>query len=268
MDDLPCKAYSIWGYPVLDACIQNMASSILHTKIGESLTESAASRTAEFAVTRPVLHESVTSALRKMIVEGSLAPGARLNERELCAVLGVSRTPLREALKVLAAEGLIDHQPNRGAVVAVMTEEEIGNTFDLLGCLESFAGELACTKIADADLNELKALHFSMLACHSRGDLPGYYEYNRTIHDTINLLADNEVLRQTYLALNRRVEGLRFRSNHDSQKWARAVAEHGQMIEALEARDGARMAKLMRQHLDEKKQAVLSAMRAAAESAA
>jgi DNA-binding GntR family transcriptional regulator len=238
-----------------------MASSILHTKSGDTLTESAASGSGEFGVARPVLHETVTTALRKMIVEGTLAPGARLNERELCGVLGVSRTPLREALKVLAAEGLIDHQPNRGAVVAVMTEDEIGNTFDLLGCLESFAGELACAKITGTDLSELKALHFSMLACHSRGDLPGYYEYNRTIHDMINRLADNAVLRETYLALNRRVEGLRFRSNHDTQKWARAVAEHGQMIEALEARDGARMAKLMRQHLDEKKQSVLVAMR-------
>ncbi|WP_242539678.1 GntR family transcriptional regulator [Trinickia mobilis] len=240
----------------------------MHTNSRDKQTDSATSGFGEFAVTRPVLHESVTNALRKMIVEGALAPGARLNERDLCAVLGVSRTPLREALKVLAAEGLIDHQPNRGAVVAVMTEEDIGNTFDLLGCLESFAGELACAKIADADLNELKALHFSMLACHSRGDLSGYYDYNRTIHDRINLLAGNEVLRQTYLALNRRVEGLRFRSNHDAQKWARAVAEHGQMIEALEARDSARMARLMRQHLDEKKQAVLGAMRDAAKPAA
>ncbi|WP_255451492.1 GntR family transcriptional regulator [Trinickia terrae] len=215
-----------------------------------------------------MLHETVANALRKMIVEGALAPGARLNERDLCAVLGVSRTPLREALKVLAAEGLIDHQPNRGAVVAVMSAKDICETFDLLGCLESFAGELACAKSTITDLNELKALHYSMLACYSRGDLSGYYEYNRTIHDRINLLAGNDVLRQTYLALNRRVEGLRFRSNHDAQKWARAVAEHGQMIEALEARDGPRMAKLMRQHLDEKKQAVLVTLRGDAEPAA
>jgi DNA-binding GntR family transcriptional regulator len=245
-----------------------MATSILHTKSDRAPHEVAVADAGAFAVARPVLHESVTHALRKMIVEGVLAPGARLNERDLCAALGVSRTPLREALKVLAAEGLIDHQPNRGAIVAVMTEDDIRDTFDLLGCLESFAGELACAKITVAELNELKALHYSMLACHSRGDLPGYYEFNRMIHDRINLLAGNGMLRQTYLALNRRVQALRFRSNHDAQKWARAVAEHGQMIAALEARDGARMARLMRQHLDEKKQAVLDTLRSDAEPVA
>jgi DNA-binding GntR family transcriptional regulator len=245
-----------------------MGERILHTRSDERHPEPVAPGRGPFAIARPVLHESVTHALRKMIVEGSLAPGARLNERNLCAALGVSRTPLREALKVLAAEGLIDHQPNRGAVVAVMSEDDIGDTFDLLGCLEGFAGELACAKITAAELNELKALHYSMLACHSRGDLPGYYEYNQAVHDRINLLAGNAMLRQTYLTLNLRVQGLRFRSNHDAQKWARAVAEHGQMIEALEARDGARLAKLMRQHLDEKKEAVLAAIRGDAGPAA
>jgi len=217
---------------------------------------------AKLTIVRPVLHEAVTQAVRKMIVEGALPPGARLNERDLCTSLGVSRTPLREALKVLAAEGLVVHQPNRGAVVTVLNQQEAGDMFDLLGCLEAYAGELACERITPDQFTHLSALTDEMAACQQRGALPEYYELNRQIHDTINEIAHNGALRQTYIALNRRVQALRFRSNHDPQKWQRAMEDHRQMIEALETRDGPRLAALMRRHLLEKKVAVLAMLAA------
>jgi DNA-binding GntR family transcriptional regulator len=208
-------------------------------------------------VERLRLHDTVVGRLRDCIVEGVLAPGVKLNERELCDTLGISRTPLREAFKVLAAEGLIDIAPNRGASVARMSEEEIRETFELMSGLEAFSGQLACERITAEELAEIKALHYTMLACHVQGDLPGYYRRNQEIHDRINAAARNKALRQVYVSVNRRLQSLRFRSNFESAKWDRAIREHGEMIEALEARDGARMAAVLRKHLLEKRDAVL-----------
>ena len=101
-------------------------------------------------VERQRLHDTVVEHLRNFIVEGLLAPGVKLNERTLCETLGISRTPLREALKVLASEGLIDILPNRGASVSQMSEAEIRETFELMSGLEAFSGELACERITSA----------------------------------------------------------------------------------------------------------------------
>jgi DNA-binding GntR family transcriptional regulator len=212
------------------------------------------------AIERPVLHNTVTEKLRQMIVEGTLPAGYRLNERALCTTLGVSRTPLREALKVLAAEGLIEHQPNRGAVVAVMSEQDIFDTFELLSALEALSGELACARITAAELAELETLQGRMLACFQQGDLPGYYAINHAIHDKINEAGRNGALRQTYITVNRRVQALRFRSNFDKEKWQRAMAEHEQMLAALQARDAPRLAVLLRDHLLAKRAAVLGVL--------
>ena len=92
----------------------------------------------------PTLPFALAERLREMIIEGELAPGARLNERALCERLGVSRTPLREAFRVLAAEGLVDLQPNRGAQVVALSDDDIRDSFEVMGALEALSGELAC----------------------------------------------------------------------------------------------------------------------------
>jgi len=213
------------------------------------------------------LHDTVVQHLRELIVEGALAPGVKLNERELCETLGISRTPLREALKVLAAEGLIELSPNRGASVSAMSEREIGETFELMSGLEALSGELACARITAAELDELKAQHYLMLAAKARGDLPGYYSRNQEIHDRINAAAGNGVLRATYVSLNRRLKALRFKSNLNPGKWDRAARDHEAMIAALEQRDGARLAAILRQHLLDKRDAVLGTIAPAIEGA-
>lgn len=208
-------------------------------------------------VERQRLHDTVVGHLRNFIVEGVLKAGTKLNERELCETLGISRTPLREALKVLAAEGLIDISPNRGATVASLSEAELRDTFELMSGLEAFSGELACERITPVELAEIKALHYAMLACRAQEDLSGYYNYNRQIHDRINQAARNAALRQTYLAVNRRLQALRFRSNFQKPKWDSAIHDHEEMLVALEARDGKRLAAILRQHLLDKRDAVL-----------
>lgn len=215
-------------------------------------------------INRQVLHDALIGRLRQMIVEGVMSPGTRLNERILCAQLGVSRTPLREALKVLAAEGLIEHLPNRGATVTKMSEADIRDTFELMGGLEAFSGQLACERITPAEIAVIESLHTQMVECHERVNLPDYYRLNKLIHDHINRAARNEALRQTYLSVNRRLEAMRFRSNFVRAKWDHAVSQHEAMLSALKARDGALLAEILRSHLLEKRDAVLAEFTAAA----
>jgi DNA-binding GntR family transcriptional regulator len=198
-----------------------------------------------------------------MIVEGTLQPGTRLNERMLCEQLNVSRTPLREAFKTLAVEGLVALQPNRGAVVAQMSVPEIEQTFEVMGALEGFSGELACARAADAEIAEVRALQFELMAAHARRDLPSYYKLNHRIHDCFNAMARNVVLTETYQQINARIQSLRFRSNFNQDKWDLAVKEHAAMLDALERRDGPALRLILQQHLRNKRDAVIAVLSAA-----
>jgi len=215
------------------------------------------------SIPRQVLHQEVAVRLRQRIVEGQLAPGAKLNERELSESLQVSRTPLREAIKMLAAEGLVELLPNRGAVVAQMTAQDVADTFELIAGLEGQSGELAAERISDAQLAEIRALHYEMLAAFTRRDLATYYRLNALIHSHINAAAGNRVLTQTWANVNARLQALRFRSNFDEAKWRRAMKEHDRMVELLAARDAAALRALMVTHLLNKRDAVLELMRGA-----
>ncbi len=208
------------------------------------------------------LHDQVAARLRTMLIEGVIPPGAKLNERELCERLQVSRTPLREAIKLLAAEGLVDLLPNRGAVAVRLGENDVVHTFELLATLEGLSGELAATRITDAERAELRALHYEMLACHARQDLSAYYRINARIHRGINDAAKNPVLSSTYASVNARVQSLRFRTNQDDTKWAQAVREHGAMIDALDARDASGLRAILIGHLHHKRDSVLRLLRA------
>jgi DNA-binding GntR family transcriptional regulator len=207
------------------------------------------------------LHDQAAARLRNMLVEGRIAPGAKLNERELAEALRISRTPLREAIKMLASEGLVDLLPNRGAVAVKLTEADVMHSFELLAELEGLAGELAAARITNAARAELRAKHFEMLACHARGDLSGYYRLNALIHAGINAAADNPVLAGTYAKVNARVQSLRFRTNQNDAKWQRAVAQHTQMLQALDARDGPALRTVLKLHLLDKRDTVLELMR-------
>lgn len=212
-------------------------------------------------ISRLALHDQVTQRLRTMLVEGRIAPGAKLNERELCEQLRVSRTPLREAIKLLAAEGLVDLLPNRGAVAVKLTEADIVHTFEVLASLEGLSGALAAQRATDAEIAEIQALHYEMLACFARRDLSGYYRLNARIHAAINEAARNPVLAQTYRSINARVQSMRFRTNLDGAKWQQAVQEHAQMVEALAARDAAALRAVLERHLVHKRDRVLQLMR-------
>ena len=215
------------------------------------------------SIPRAALHEQVAHRLRQMLVENRIQPGAKLNERELSDALNVSRTPLREAIKMLAAEGLVELLPNRGAIAVELTELDVRNTFEVMAGLEAHSGELAAQRITDAELAEIKAMHYEMLAAYTRRDLPGYYRINASIHRAINSAAKNPVLTSTYNQVNARLQALRFRSNQDGAKWKAAVQEHEHMISALSARDPIAMREVLTNHLINKRDVVIDQMRAA-----
>jgi DNA-binding GntR family transcriptional regulator len=215
------------------------------------------------SIPRTVLHEQVAARLRQMLVEGDIAPGAKLNERALCEALRISRTPLREAIKMLAAEGLVELLPNRGSVAVQLDEEDVRHTFEVMAGLEALSGQLAAERIGDAEVAEIEAMHFEMMAAYTRRDLSAYYALNAAIHRAINVAAGNPVLTSTYNQVNARLQALRFRSNQDGEKWQRAVAEHEAMVAALKARDGGALARVLTQHLHHKRDVVIEQMRAA-----
>lgn len=210
------------------------------------------------------LHAQVASRLRTLLVEGRIAPGAKLNERELSEQLGVSRTPLREAIRFLASEGLVDLVPNRGAVAAQLSETDIEHTFEVLAEMEGLCGALAARRITDAELSEITALHYEMLAAVARTDRSNYYRINALIHEAISAAARNPVLSRAYTRINARVQSLRYLTNQDSDNWALAVQEHQRMLDALQTRDANAMRQVLTEHLFNKRDTVLRLLRAGA----
>lgn len=212
---------------------------------------------ADIGVVRDTLHLRIAARLRELLIQGSLKPGAKLNERELCELLGVSRTPLREAIRLLAAEGLVVLEPGRGAFVPVLSDADIAHTFDVLATLEGLTGELAAQFITESELAELRALQHEMQAAFERRDLPSYYLLNTRVHDLLSEAARNPVLRETWKQINSRMHALRCSSNQDAVKWAHALEEHAQILAAMQDHDSVAARHLLENHLRRKRDVVL-----------
>ncbi|WP_051439565.1 GntR family transcriptional regulator [Bordetella petrii] len=205
------------------------------------------------------LPAGVAGQLRERIIQGEYPPGARLNERALGELLGVSRTPLREAFRLLAAEGLVRIEPNRGARVVTLSEADIREAFEVIGGLEALSCRYACERATEQEIAEIRALTYEMMASHARRDLPAYYRTNREIHARISQAAHNGLLARLYETQNARIQNLRFVSNENREKWDQAMREHIEMADALAARDAERLAAIMRTHLQRKCDAALKA---------
>lgn len=224
------------------------------------MTETAALNNPAEPIIRRTLHDELLDRLRALIVDGELVPGEKVPEKELCQRFGVSRTPLREALKVLAREGLVTLTPNRGAMISNLTLDDLEETFPVMGALEALSGEMACANITDAEITEIKALHEQMLAHYESRDLKPYFETNQAIHERILAASRNQTLTTLYLSLEGRLRQARYVANMSDQRWAQAVDEHEQMVAALEARDGGKLAAILKTHLENKFQTVKDAL--------
>jgi DNA-binding GntR family transcriptional regulator len=203
-------------------------------------------------IPRRSLHDELTERIRGIITSGELAPGQKIPERELCEQFGVSRTPLREALKVLASEGIVTLRPNRGAMVRPLTIEELEEVFPVMGALEALSGEIACLHITDAEVEAIRRMHGVMVEHWRRGELQDYFRLNQRIHVAILEATRNETLKSIYRGLSGRLLSARYIANMSPERWAQAVEEHEAILEALDARDGARLAEILKSHLANK----------------
>ncbi|GJD52752.1 HTH-type transcriptional repressor RspR [Methylobacterium crusticola] len=199
---------------------------------------------------RRTLHDELVGRIRDMIIEGQLAPGGRIHEGQLGQALGVSRTPLREALKFLASEGLIDLVPGRGAVVRRLTAHDVRDMLDVLVALETTAGRLLCRRASDAEIAAVRTLHDEMMGFYADRNRLEYYKRNQAIHAAIAALSGNAFLAASHEGIQSRLRRIRFIGNEGPEKWAGAVAEHEEMIAALEARDADRLAAIIARHLE------------------
>lgn len=211
-------------------------------------------------------YDDVVSGIRDLIVEGDLPAGERISERELCDRFGVSRTPLREALKVLASEGLVELTPNRGARVIRLTEQDAADMFEVMGTLEGLAGELAASRITDEELAEIKAMHYQMALHQARRELMPYFRLNQAIHSKIFEISRNRTLIAVYNGLAGRIRRPRYLANISTPRWTEALKEHEAILAALETRDGALLGQLLKDHLRKTCETVKEALRTSAET--
>jgi len=215
--------------------------------MSETLSELPASNSGP--IQRTALHDTLVTRLRDMIIEGELTPGARMHESQLGEQLGVSRTPLREAIKFLASEGLVELIPSRGAIVKRFSGKDVHDMLIVLKSLEELAGNLACETATDEEIAKVRQLHDEMRACYHAKDRLRYYKLNQEIHSEICQITHNQALSNMQSLLQSRLKRIRFIGHEGAEKWAAAMAEHEEMIVALEARDGKALSKVLGRHL-------------------
>lgn len=212
------------------------------------------------------LHDEILTRLRDHIVEGNIPDGGRVPERQLCEMLGISRTPLREALKVLAAEGLVELLPNRGARVRQLSEQDLAELFDIMGGLEGLAGRLACENITDSEIAEIERLHYEMYGFYLHRDMHGYFHINQLIHQKIVEASRNATLMTAYANFAGRIRRVRYSANfaRKRERWGEAMREHETILDALRRRAGSELSDILFAHLRNKRTAAVEYLTAGA----
>lgn len=195
------------------------------------------------------LFEIVTQRLREMILEGELPPGSRISEKQLCDTFEVSRTPLREALKVVAKEGMIELLPNRGARVTQIDSQEVTDLFEVMTVLEGLSGNLLAMRANDADIEEIRLLHERMMMYYQQHNRVEYFKLNQQIHRRLSEIADNSVLLELEASLTLKIARARYAANMYLGRWEESAQEHEHILTALERRDGDALSAAMRLHM-------------------
>ncbi|MBS0426578.1 MAG: GntR family transcriptional regulator [Proteobacteria bacterium] len=202
------------------------------------------------------LHDQVAATLREEIFAGTLVPGSFLDEAALCERLEISRTPLREALKVLTAEGLLRHEPRRGCFVAEVTQKDLDEIFPVIALLEGRCAWEAARNATDAELEALESMH-EKLARHAKARrINEYYATNFAIHEAIISLADNRWLAQVIGDLRKILKLARLQQLHAPGRLDQSLSEHLAVFAALKARDSDGAEAAMRTHLNRQREAL------------
>lgn len=203
-------------------------------------------------IERRALHEELADQLRRAIIHGELEPGAKISEKALCEQFGVSRTPVREALKILSTEGLVQLMQNRGASVTELTWEDIQHAFPVMGALEALAGELACINATDAQIERAALLQARLVGMFQKGDRKGYFRVNEEIHKLIIQASGNTALPRLLRTVSGQVRRARYNANLSKERWEQAIQEHEEILAALTTRDGNRLGRLLKAHINNK----------------
>jgi DNA-binding GntR family transcriptional regulator len=202
------------------------------------------------------LHHEVAAQLRDRIFSGELAPGMFLDEAQLAEQMHISRTPLREALKVLTAEGLVRHEPRRGCFVNQVTERDLDEIFPVIALLEGRCAREAALNATDADIEALEVLH-DKLSRHAKARrINDYYAANYAIHEAIIALADNRWLAQVIGDLRKILKLARQQQLHAPGRLDQSLSEHLAVFAALKARDPEGAEAAMRTHLTRQRDAL------------
>ena len=203
----------------------------------------------QLRVPRAGLYEQAATRLRLLIVRGDLAPGQQLLEADLSDALEISRTPLREALKQLASEGLVELRLNRSTIVAPLRRDELIELFEALSGIERCAAELAAIRMVARDVEQLETMQQRIEWHHGRGEMRDYFEVNQQIHRAIVGFARNSVLKATHDGLLPRAERARFFGLSVLGRWEESVRDHQEILDALKARDAGRAGRLLGEHV-------------------
>lgn len=207
-------------------------------------------------IQKKTLHEEIANNLREMIMSGELREGDKIRENELCDMMGISKTPLREALRVLSAEGLIRLIPNRGSYVTTPTLEEIKEMFDVMVALEGVCARTAVEKMSDRDLKKLEDLHQELEKNFKRKDQKEYIRQNNLYHAFVQELAGNKTLNQIVNGLRQKILLYRFQSLNLPGRFEQSIAEHRSLLAAFRNRDPKKAESLMKSHLKKQSDAM------------
>ena len=200
-------------------------------------------------IEKKTLHEEIANNLRELIMSGQLQEGDKIKEDELCSSMGISKTPLREALRVLSVEGLIKPVPNRGSFVSTPTFEEIREMFDVMSVLEGICARAAAEKMSAKDLKNLEKLHNSLEKNFKRRAQREYIRINNQFHSFVQELAGNRTLNQIVNGLRQKILLYRYQSLNWPERFEQSIQEHRELIEAFRKKDPEKAETLMRRHL-------------------
>ncbi|AXS41524.1 GntR family transcriptional regulator [Breoghania sp. L-A4] len=200
-------------------------------------------------IRRAPMHTEVAEHLRQLIIDGDLAEGERIIEADLSEQLNVSRTPLREAIRMLAREGLVELLPHRGAKVAKVSAAEMRQLFEVISSLERLAAEIVAKDAKPIEIKRLRALHDRMAQHFQAGERREYFARNHQIHLKIVELSGNPILIETHAALMIRARHFRYQALAGQDRWNEAMAEHEAIMQALESGDSELAGRLLKDHV-------------------